>query len=383
MTRKLPWKKAETSLTSIPRSPGLTPIGRQKKREVSEDDDNQAAASPAPAKRVKSSHSVPASPAPKPVAQSASSPPSPKPLPESYMIEGLENDDLYRMVEDEFLSTAQQFTAHLHAAEYQRLKAASKSQNADTIRDISRPVVGRMTDLVKLKQERKARLEKQRAATRKARAERGLDDEPAASESDLWHTASLHGLMESPRKKATRLDNLTKVATTTRAAAGFSMGGPRQLFTTSNPSRKDLTSSRPIPNPTRTHDVETESDDEDDLDRSHAKTPTNPILKPTPSVSRPPQPRPIPSNASVSNPLRRTEHVHPIIRQSEPKANTTIEASSSDEAGSGDFLSRLKQRQEDRKRNREQRKLVASSKAHLKTSTATTATTDDIIPGFL
>ncbi len=36
------------------------------------------------------------------------------------MIDGLEDDDKYRMVEDEFVATAGTFTAHLHAAEYQR-----------------------------------------------------------------------------------------------------------------------------------------------------------------------------------------------------------------------------------------------------------------------
>ncbi|KAI2776381.1 hypothetical protein F4815DRAFT_346346 [Daldinia loculata] len=380
MTRKLPWKRVELGSTSTPRSPTSTPIRQQKaKRENIDNDDEQAAASPTPAKRVKSSHSVPTSPAPKHTPQPESSPPSLKPLPESYMIEGLDNDDLYRMVEDEFLSTAQQFTAHLHAAEYHRLKAASKSQNADAIRDISRPVVGRMTDLVKQKQERKARLEKQKAATRKARADRSRIDDSTASESDLWRSASLHGLMESPRKKAARLDKLTKVATTTRAAAGFGIAKSGQLSTASHPIRKDLTDSRPIPKSTPQQDSETESDDDEDLDGPSAKISTNLVKKFPPSTSQPPKPREVPSTTSNNHPLRRSEKVHPIIQQPEAKAKTTTEAtssSSSDEAGgSKDFLSRLKRRQEDRKRNREQRKQAASSKAQ--------STTDDIIPGFL
>ncbi|KAF3066505.1 hypothetical protein GL218_08984 [Daldinia childiae] len=326
MTRKLPWKRAEIGSRSTPRSPTSTPIRQQKvKRENIEDDDKQATASPTAAK--------------------------------SYMIEGLDNDDLYRMVEDEFLSTAQQFTAHLHAAEYHRLKAASKSQNADTIRDISRPVVGRMTDLVKQKQERKARLEKQKAATRKARADRNRNDDSTASESDLWRSASLHGLMESPRKKAARLDKLTKVATTTRAAA-------------------DLTSSRPIHHSTSKQNSETESDDDEDLDGPSTKMPTNSVKKLPPSTSQPPKPRQVPSTTSNNHPLRRSEKIHPIIQQPGSKATATTEASEEEkDDGSGDFLSRLKQRQEDRKRNRDQRKQAASSKAQ--------STTDDIIPGFL
>ncbi|OTB14090.1 hypothetical protein K445DRAFT_139102 [Daldinia sp. EC12] len=374
MTRKLPWKRVETGSTLTSGSPSSTPIRQQKaKTEDGDDDDKHVAASPAPAKRVKISDSVPGTPVSKQTPPAGSSPPSPKPLPESYMIEGLENDDMYRMVEDEFLSTAQQFTAHLHAAEYHRLKAASKSQNADTIRDISRPVVGRMTDPVKLKQERKARLEKQRAATRKAKASKGQNDDFTASESDLWRTASLHGLMESPRKKVTRLDNLTKVATTTRAAAGFSTAKPGQLFATSHPTRKDLTSSRPIPKSTPIHNSETESDDED-LD-----TPSTRVLTNTPTPQTP-KPRQALATTRYDHPLRRAEKVHPIIRQPGTRTTTESSASLDDEAGSGDFLSRLKQRQEDRKRNREQRSkqaaaAVASSKAQ--------STDDDIIPGFL
>ncbi|KAI0854059.1 hypothetical protein F5Y00DRAFT_245 [Daldinia vernicosa] len=378
MTRKLPWKRTEIGSTSTPRSPTSTPIRQQKaKRENTDDDDKQVTASPNPAKRIKSSHSASESPAPKHTPQSGSSPLSPKPLPESYMIEGLDNDDLYRMVEDEFLSTAQQFTAHLHAAEYHRLKAASKSQNADTIRDISRPVVGRMTDLVKQKQERKTRLEKQKAATRKARADRNRNDDSTASESDLWRSASLHGLMESPRKKAARLDKLTKVVTTTRAAAGFSTTKSGQLFTTSHPTRKDLTGSRPIHHSTPKQDSETQSDDDEDLDGPSAKISTNLVKKLPPSASQPPKPRQVSSTTSNSHPLRRSEKIHPIIQQPEAKATATTKGlSSSDEAdGGGDFLNRLKRRQEDRKRNREQRKQAASNRAQ--------STTDDIIPGFL
>ncbi|KAI0134954.1 hypothetical protein F4814DRAFT_443781 [Daldinia grandis] len=375
MTRKLPWKRAGIDSTGTPRSPVSTPIRQPKaKRENTDDDDKKATASPTPAKRVKSSHAASGSPVPKDAPQPGSSPPSPQPLPESYMIEGLDNDDLYRMVEDEFLSTAQQFTAHLHAAEYHRLKAASKSQNADTIRDISRPVVGRMTDLVKQKQERKARLEKQRAATRKARADRGRNDDSTASESDLWRSASLHGLMESPRKKAARLDKLTKVVTTTRAAAGFSTAKPGQLFTTSHPTRKDLTSSRPIHTSIPKQGSETESDDED-LDGLPDKISTNSVEKFPLSTSQHPGPRQVPSTTGNNHPIRRSEKIHPIIQKSEARGKTEVSSSADEADGSSDFLTRLKRRQEDRQRNREQRKLAASNK--------TQSTADDIIPGFL
>lgn len=126
------------------------------------------------------------------------------------MIDGPENDDLWRMVEDELLATAQRFTAHLHAAEYQRLKSASRSQNASAIRDISRPVVGRMTDFVRMKQERSVRAARVRAEKKRRRGARdgGIDsDDDSESAGDAAHgSISLFGLMERPRRTASLLD---------------------------------------------------------------------------------------------------------------------------------------------------------------------------------
>jgi hypothetical protein len=48
-----------------------------------------------------------------------------------FMIEGMENDDGWMMVEDELLTTARLFTAHLHHAEYQRLKGLARTRPAD------------------------------------------------------------------------------------------------------------------------------------------------------------------------------------------------------------------------------------------------------------
>jgi hypothetical protein len=56
------------------------------------------------------------------------------------MIDGVENDDGWMMVEDELLTTARRFTAHLHHAEYQRLKRLARSRPLDAL---SRPTVGR------------------------------------------------------------------------------------------------------------------------------------------------------------------------------------------------------------------------------------------------
>lgn len=139
------------------------------------------------------------------------------------MISGLGNDDRWRMVEDEFVAVAHKFTAHLHAAEYQRRKKQARDQDVDAIRALSRPVVGPMTDHVKrdkavlsLRRSQNATVKKARART-KAPYTRDDDDHDA---DDLpWTGSNLEGLMDSPRKKRVPLSTVVPTPTDTRAAA--------------------------------------------------------------------------------------------------------------------------------------------------------------------
>ncbi|OTA63212.1 hypothetical protein K449DRAFT_433320 [Hypoxylon sp. EC38] len=376
MTRYLPWKRAERSSPSTPRSVTSTPTQQVKvKRDEADIEDNKLGASSTSFKRIKTSPSGSATHSRLPRAGSTS--PPPEPLPESYMIEGLDNDDLYRMVEDEFLSTAQQFTAHLHAAEYHRLRAASKTQNADTIRNISRPVVGRMTDLVKKKQDRKTRLEKQKEATRKAMADKGQSDNDSEGKDDPWQSASLYGLMEKPRQQATRLDNLTKPPTITRAAAGFNTARPSSSYTAPRPALpSNLPGSKPAIKLPPKEASETEDDSDDGLPVPSLNIRTKSNWKPplsTAQFSKAKEAESVPRNSlSLQYPARVT---HPTAQQTESMPTTELD--DSDDAN-GDFLTRLKQRQEDRRRDRERRKLAAS-----KAQTKSKQTTEDIIPGFL
>lgn len=130
------------------------------------------------------------------------------------MIPGALNDDKYRMVEDEFLSTAQRFTAHLHRAEYNRLKSIAKTQNAAAIREIERPVVGSPTKVAKQRRELHKRTMKQRNE---------LGDEPGGS--PLRVSSGLQGLMESPRKESKFIRPFAQITSNTRAAAGFGSRG--------------------------------------------------------------------------------------------------------------------------------------------------------------
>ncbi|KAG0635056.1 hypothetical protein HOY80DRAFT_1095409 [Tuber brumale] len=65
------------------------------------------------------------------------------PAPDEAIIEYMTpQDDIYIMVEDELLTTAQLYTRSLHRAEYSRLQAAAALKNAHRINDIQRPVDG-------------------------------------------------------------------------------------------------------------------------------------------------------------------------------------------------------------------------------------------------
>lgn len=141
------------------------------------------------------------------------------------MIPGLQHDDKWRMVEDEFVAMAHKLTAHLHAAEYQRLKKLAQDQNADAIRSLSRPVNAPMTNRVKRRQtvsslQKTQRAGLKRAISRAQDADDGDDDDDDDEAADLpWTGTHLEGLMDSPRKKMVPLTRMVSTASGTRAAA--------------------------------------------------------------------------------------------------------------------------------------------------------------------
>lgn len=150
------------------------------------------------------------------------------------MIPGPLNDDKYRMVEDEFLSTAQLYTAHLHRAEYNRLKTMAKTHNAAAIREIERPVVGSPTKLARQRRDAFKRVQKQRDQL-------GPENEESAPRM----SSGLRGLMDSPSKENKFIRPFPKVTSTTRAAAGFSSRslGPSVV----GAGRKSLAEKRRVP----------------------------------------------------------------------------------------------------------------------------------------
>jgi len=197
------------------------------------------------------------------------------------MHEGLDCDDIYIMVEDEFQAVAKQFTQHLHHAEYVRLKNAAKTRNASAITTISRPTdsITVMREETKRRKDHEAKTVKQKSALEqlkaKAAAKRpksGSDEESeddVASEDAPWAGTTLQGLMTSPSssKQQMSLTGLQGVMSSTRAAAGFSkpqapVSRPK-IFDTG----PDVAVDKHVVGASATaEDDETVSDDDEDLD---------------------------------------------------------------------------------------------------------------------
>ncbi|KAI1288799.1 hypothetical protein F5Y03DRAFT_78767 [Xylaria venustula] len=350
MPRVLPWKRRDGQTSELPKSARSSPapVTRVKQEDTGrgpkEDDSPSPSNTPIATKKIL-----------KRPRRSASTSPPPEPPQERLMIEGIDGDDRYRMVEDEFLATAQLFTAHLHAAEYKRLKAASELENAQTIRNISRPVVGQMTDLVKMKQQRQSLAEKQRLATRKLRKGDGSGDESTGADDvgDPWQKQSLYGLMESPGKRSKRLDGLPSATAATRAAAGF------------NRQSDVVSPSRSKSNPRAPSDYADYHDDEadGDLEGLNSYRITHRSPRPKPTISR--------GTPSKIPEVDKT----PLNNPQSDRAETAEKPIIPDDNDDGlDFMSRLKKRQEERRRIRGQRK---------STNSAVNSSLDDILPDFM
>lgn len=169
------------------------------------------------------------------------------------------------MVEDEFYSIAHHFTAHLHAAEYKRQVREVKTRNAEAIKSISRPVMGIMPDQTRRKVESVNRSSAQRKAL-EGWLGKTVDDMSDDSDTGAlpYVGTTLHGLMDSPRKRAASLLKAGSIAITTRAAAGFKKPTAKEKFAIIVP---DSPSSKYVPT-SGTIDEEqagtTESEEEDD-----------------------------------------------------------------------------------------------------------------------
>ncbi|KAK0764118.1 hypothetical protein N5P37_003513 [Trichoderma harzianum] len=218
MTRKLPWKRdSESSSSNSARntkaqSPKLPPARKYENQDVL-----RTPVSRRHVRRVLDSD---------PIRSPSTSPPPERPH-EEFMIPGPLNDDKFRMVDDEFLHMAQRFTAHLHRAEYDRLKALAKAQNAATISEIERPVVASAVPTARARQRSEAAQNsmKRRKALEAESGDDGDDHKAKEDEQRSPWATGLRGLMEAPRREGRTIipaANASSSSSRTRAAAGYS-----------------------------------------------------------------------------------------------------------------------------------------------------------------
>ncbi|KAI4167135.1 MAG: hypothetical protein LQ348_007719, partial [Seirophora lacunosa] len=154
------------------------------------------------------------------------------------------DDEIYMMVEDEFLSTAHLFTSHLHHAEYMRLKTLARSSSSAAGNPLLPARQQRPTDSITAmraetlrKKQADAKTARNKAALEQMKqdARGGIDVPPSpdlSSPSEFeseeakhpWAGTSLQGLMapdaRTQQKNLTSLRGMQGIKSSTRAAKG-------------------------------------------------------------------------------------------------------------------------------------------------------------------
>ncbi|KAJ9489782.1 hypothetical protein VN97_g3521 [Penicillium thymicola] len=207
MPRTLPWLRAEND---IPVKKETTPRKRVK-TEPSPDRDltpKNPRVSPPRRDFFRSSQSPPTSP----IRRCPS---------EEFLVEGIQHDDGWIMVEDEFYAVAQAFTQHLHHAEYLRRRKQVKAEHAAGMKEIERPTDNRtpLPNEVDRKREAEALRGRQKAGLAQI-GDGGVDEKDEDEDDERWAGTQLHDLMTSPRKTRS-LAGVYAPKSSTRAAAGF------------------------------------------------------------------------------------------------------------------------------------------------------------------
>jgi hypothetical protein len=165
------------------------------------------------------------------------------------MREGLDHDDKYIMVEDEFYAVAQSFTRYLHHAEYIRRRNLAKMENASVLKDIGRPTDGRTKmhpETIKRRESEKLRDKQNKGLEAIGSGRPRVDSEDEESEvdkeapdavlaDDPWIGTCLHNFMTSPRKSRS-LIGLERIKSSTRAAAGYCQASDKRSRAFRHPS---------------------------------------------------------------------------------------------------------------------------------------------------
>jgi len=185
------------------------------------------------------------------------------------MHEGLDQDDGYMLVEDEFYDIATGFTAHLHHAEYKRLMREAQERRIAQKTAFGLVVPEDATVEMKQRMKRDALGEKQSAGLKAmlgngiARGDGDSDEEEGDGEEDAverqekkigdpWAGTTLAGLMRfEPGDARTSLRGLEGVRSRTRAALGF--GPTTTTATTITSSNSGIAAEQPRKRETQDH----------------------------------------------------------------------------------------------------------------------------------
>ncbi|KAG8527441.1 uncharacterized protein KY384_007593 [Bacidia gigantensis] len=254
MGRVLPWLTGNDTASAKTSAP---PSKRQRQLELDSDSERTGRRRKVQPTRTKEDRAP------------STSPPPPTLPSQSPLRAGLDSDDIYIMVEDEFLATAQLFTRHLHHAEYQRLQTLAKDRDVSTITNMCRPTDSKtiMRSELKMKKDAVARYTKTRTGVEDVLGGSGICEQEASnsdfeihSDNEPWQGTHLQSFMTvSPRADLKSLTGLNGARSHTRAAAGFAKS-ERKTPTKSRHSDFETeikANDRPI---------HTEDDDTDDLD---------------------------------------------------------------------------------------------------------------------
>lgn len=230
MARKLPWLAPDGTEKTLKATKA-----RSKRKKSDDDDEDTDISISKPLRKAKGKQRL----------RNPSSSPPPVAPKEELMINGLEHDDGWVMVEDEFLTTAKLYTAHLHHADYQRLKNLSRVRAVSTLSGIERPTDGRTKQTTLTKKMIQAGA--LRKGTDAAITNLGLPAEVNEDEDDdpYMQDPQLAGLMNQ-----TQLKESVKLSMVVRSSQ--------------DRSKPNIKRSKPI---APTSGNETEETDDEDLDR--------------------------------------------------------------------------------------------------------------------
>ncbi|KAI9827234.1 MAG: hypothetical protein M1832_005372 [Thelocarpon impressellum] len=266
MTRTLPWLAKGARRLSDGVEGGTARASKRRKTATSELDDG--------IKPSDASVAAPKAIARLSAARTPSTSPPPAPPEEEFIRDGMDADDKYIMVEDEFLATAKTFTQHLHHAEYIRLKNLARTRNSSAAKSIARPVDS-LTDMrqdLKMQKLANAASTKQKAALQNLMDPMAVGalgqwelDEDDDREDDPWVGTSLQNLMTTPKRAQQSLAGIAGTRSGTRAAADFHKV-PGQDKSASHLDLRAPPTARPTEPLQGADDMETEDEGDDDLD---------------------------------------------------------------------------------------------------------------------